>query len=355
MALIEIEHLRKVYPGAAAPAVDDLSLQVQAGEFLTLLGPSGSGKTTTLMLLAGFETPTAGQVRLDGRPIERLPPHQRGMGVVFQSYSLFPHMTVAQNVGFPLSVRKLPTAAIATQVAAALATVHLGHLADRKPHQLSGGQQQRVALARALVFQPRVVLMDEPLSALDKKLREEMQLEIRRLHRELGVTMVFVTHDQQEAMTLSDRVAVFNHGRVEQLASPQQLYDAPVNAFVAGFVGDNNQLAGASGGSDSFELADGSRLQARSAGALAAGAAATLCIRPEHLRLARADDRLNRLPATLLDAIPLGDHWRLVVRLASADATWFAKLAPGTVPAGLSPGQALDLSFDGAQAWLFAA
>ena len=355
MALIEIEHLRKVYPGAAAPAVDDLSLQVQAGEFLTLLGPSGSGKTTTLMLLAGFETPTAGQVRLDGRPIERLPPHQRGMGVVFQSYSLFPHMTVAQNVGFPLSVRKLPTAAIATQVAAALATVRLGHLADRKPHQLSGGQQQRVALARALVFQPRVVLMDEPLSALDKKLREEMQLEIRRLHRELGVTMVFVTHDQQEAMTLSDRVAVFNHGRVEQLASPQQLYDAPVNAFVAGFVGDNNQLAGASGGSDSFELGDGSRLQARSAGALAAGAAATLCIRPEHLRLARADDRLNRLPATLLDAIPLGDHWRLVVRLASADATWFAKLAPGTVPAGLSPGQALDLSFDGAQAWLFAA
>ena len=355
MALIEIEHLRKVYPGAAAPAVDDLSLQVQAGEFLTLLGPSGSGKTTTLMLLAGFETPTAGQVRLDGRPIERLPPHQRGMGVVFQSYSLFPHMTVAQNVGFPLSVRKLPTAAIATQVAAALATVRLGHLADRKPHQLSGGQQQRVALARALVFQPRVVLMDEPLSALDKKLREEMQLEIRRLHRELGVTMVFVTHDQQEAMTLSDRVAVFNHGRVEQLASPQQLYDAPVNAFVAGFVGDNNQLAGASGGSDSFELADGSRLQARSAGALAAGAAATLCIRPEHLRLARADDRLNRLPATLLDAIPLGDHWRLVVRLASADATWFAKLAPGTVPAGLSPGQALNLSFDGAQAWLFAA
>ena len=355
MALIEIEHLRKVYPGAAAPAVDDLSLQVQAGEFLTLLGPSGSGKTTTLMLLAGFETPTAGQVRLDGRPIERLPPHQRGMGVVFQSYSLFPHMTVAQNVGFPLSVRKLPTAAIATQVAAALATVRLGHLADRKPHQLSGGQQQRVALARALVFQPRVVLMDEPLSALDKKLREEMQLEIRRLHRELGVTMVFVTHDQQEAMTLSDRVAVFNHGRVEQLASPQQLYDAPVNAFVAGFVGDNNQLAGASGGSGSFELGDGSRLQARSAGALAAGAAATLCIRPEHLRLARADDRLNRLPATLLDAIPLGDHWRLVVRLASADATWFAKLAPGTVPAGLSPGQALDLSFDGAQAWLFAA
>ena len=355
MALIEIEHLCKVYPGAAAPAVDDLSLQVQTGEFLTLLGPSGSGKTTTLMLLAGFETPTAGHIRLDGQPIESLPPHQRGMGVVFQSYSLFPHMTVAQNVGFPLSVRKLPTADIRAKVAAALATVRLGHLAERKPHQLSGGQQQRVALARALVFQPRVVLMDEPLSALDKKLREEMQLEIRRLHRELGVTMVFVTHDQQEAMTLSDRVAVFNHGRVEQLASPQQLYDTPVNAFVAGFVGDNNQLAGASSGSDAFQLADGSQLQARPASPLAAGAAATLCIRPEHLRLARAADRHNRLPATLQDAIPLGDHWRLVMRLAGCETTWFAKLAPGAVPAGLNPGQALDLSFDREQAWLFAA
>ena len=355
MALIEIEHLRKVYPGAATPAVDDLSLQVQAGEFLTLLGPSGSGKTTTLMLLAGFEVPSAGHIRLDGRPIESLPPHQRGMGVVFQSYSLFPHMTVAQNVGFPLQVRKLPAADIQAKVAAALATVRLGHLAERKPSQLSGGQQQRVALARALVFQPRVVLMDEPLSALDKKLREEMRLEIRRLHRELGVTMVFVTHDQQEAMTLSDRVAVFNHGRIEQLASPQQLYDAPVNAFVAGFVGDNNQLAGASQGRDAFELTDGSRLQARPASPLAAGAAATLCIRPEHLRLARADDHHNRLPATLLDAIHLGDHWRLVMRLAGADATWFAKLAPGAVPPGLATGQALDLSFDPERAWLFAA
>jgi len=220
MALIEFDHVRKHYPGSAQPAVDDLSLHIEAGEFLTLLGPSGSGKTTTLMLLAGFEAPTGGVIRLDGMPIQDLPPHKRHMGVVFQSYSLFPHMTVEQNVAFPLSVRKVPAAQARERVAAALAKVHLQAFAQRKPNQLSGGQQQRVALARALVFEPRLVLMDEPLSALDKKLREQMQLEIRRLHRELGVTMVFVTHDQSEAMTMSDRVAVFNHGRIEQLATP---------------------------------------------------------------------------------------------------------------------------------------
>jgi len=276
MALIEIDRLCKVYPGSVAPAVDDLALQIEAGEFITLLGPSGSGKTTTLMLLAGFETPTAGTIRLAGRPIETLPPHRRGMGVVFQSYSLFPQMTVAQNVAFPLSVRKLSAAAIRERVSAVLAKVQLTHLAERRPQQLSGGQQQRVALARALVFEPRVVLMDEPLSALDKHLREEMQLEIRRLHRELGVTMVFVTHDQTEAMTLSDRVAVFNHGRIEQLASPQQLYDTPANPFVAGFVGDNNMLGGRAEGDAALRTTDGSCLLARRVGSMTAGGAATL-------------------------------------------------------------------------------
>jgi putative spermidine/putrescine transport system ATP-binding protein len=245
VALIEFERVSKSYAGGAAPAVADLNLQVEAGEFLTLLGPSGSGKTTTLMLLAGFEAPSAGTIRLDGQPIESLPPHRRNMGVVFQSYSLFPHMTVEQNVAFPLSVRKTSASVARDRVAAALDKVRLREFARRKPQQLSGGQQQRVALARALVFEPRVVLMDEPLSALDKKLREEMQLEIRRLHRELGVTMVFVTHDQAEARTLSDRVALFNQGRIEQVATPKQLYDTPVNPFVAGFIGDNNMLRGA--------------------------------------------------------------------------------------------------------------
>jgi putative spermidine/putrescine transport system ATP-binding protein len=355
MALIEIDRLRKVYPGSAAPAVDDLDLRVQAGEFITLLGPSGSGKTTTLMLLAGFETPTSGTIRLEGRPIETLPPHRRGMGVVFQSYSLFPQMTVAQNVAFPLSVRKMPAATIRERVTSALAKVRLAHLAERKPQQLSGGQQQRVALARALVFEPRVVLMDEPLSALDKHLREEMQLEIRRLHRELGVTMVFVTHDQTEAMTLSDRVAVFNHGRVEQLASPQQLYDTPANPFVAGFVGDNNMLGGLAEGAAALRTSDGSCLLGRSVGSMAPGEAATLCVRPEHLRVAGDADAGNRLQATLVDAIHQGDHWRLVVRLRGSDTTWFAKLAPGTLPRGVAPGQDLPLTFDREHAWLFAA
>ncbi len=357
MALIELQHLSKLYPGATAPAVDGVSLAIEAGEFLTLLGPSGSGKTSTLMLLAGFEQPTGGHILLDGQPIERLPPHQRGMGVVFQSYSLFPHMTVAQNVAFPLQVRKLPADTIAAKVRQALDTVRLGHLGERKPVQLSGGQQQRVALARALVFEPRVVLMDEPLSALDKKLREEMQLEIRRLHRELGVTMVFVTHDQAEAMTLSDRVAVFNHGRIVQLASPQALYDAPADVFVAGFIGDNNHLAGQADGAGGLRSAGGLQLQGRPAVGSHAGAA-TLCVRPEHLRPARPDDGVNRLDARVLDAIHLGDHWRLVVKLdgaAEADATWFAKLAPGALPAGLAPGQPLALAFDPQHAWLFAA
>jgi ABC-type Fe3+/spermidine/putrescine transport system ATPase subunit len=254
----------------------------------------------------------------------------------------------------PLSVRKMAAAAIRERVTAALSKVRLAHLAERKPQQLSGGQQQRVALARALVFEPRVVLMDEPLSALDKHLREEMQLEIRRLHRELGVTMVFVTHDQTEAMTLSDRVAVFNHGRIEQLASPQQLYDTPSNPFVAGFVGDNNMLGGRAEGEASLRTTDGSCLLGRCVGSMAAGTAATLCVRPEHLRVAGDGDAGNRLQATLVDAIHQGDHWRLVVRLRCADTTWFAKLAPGRCR-GRGAGQDLPLAFDREHAWLFAA
>ena len=355
MALIEFDHLCKAYPGSSAAAVDDLNLHIEAGEFLTLLGPSGSGKTTTLMLLAGFETPSSGHIRLDGKPIERLPPHLRQMGVVFQSYSLFPHMTVAGNVAFPLSVRKLPAADIARQVAQALKKVRLEHLAERKPAQLSGGQQQRVALARALVFGPRLVLLDEPLSALDKKLREEMQLEIRRLHRELGVTMVFVTHDQAEAMTLSDRVAVFNHGRIEQLADPQTLYDAPANPFVAGFVGDNNSVAGLR---DGIGLRiGGHHLRGRAAAAPADLRRATLSVRPESLRIAAdaaALDTDNRLPATLLDLIHRGDHWRAVLQPDLPDAVpWTAKLMPGHTAAILAPGQRVALGFQARDAWVF--
>ena len=372
MALIEFDHVFKRYPGSTSPAVDDLNLHIQAGEFLTLLGPSGSGKTSTLMLLAGFEAPSSGIIRLDGVSIGSLPPHQRNMGVVFQSYSLFPHMTVAQNVAFPLSVRKVPAATIAGKVAAALDKVHLQSFAQRRPNQLSGGQQQRVALARALVFEPRLVLMDEPLSALDKKLREEMQLEIRRLHRELGVTMVFVTHDQSEAMTLSDRVAVFNHGRIEQLASPQTLYDAPVNPFVASFLGDNNMIqgnlesdAGAAGELVRVRTAAGQSLQGRRGEGLkrAANSPATLCVRPEFLQVTApgaVPAGHNRLDVTLIDLIQQGDHWRLLARLpgatggAAPDAPqWFAKISPGVLPPGLSAGQNLCLGFRPQDAWVF--
>lgn len=372
MALIEFEHVFKRYPGSSNAAVDDLNLHIEAGEFLTLLGPSGSGKTTTLMLLAGFEAPSSGTIRLDGASIESLPPHQRNMGVVFQSYSLFPHMTVAQNVAFPLSVRKVDAATIATKVTAALTKVHLENYTHRKPNQLSGGQQQRVALARALVFEPRLVLMDEPLSALDKKLREEMQLEIRRLHRELGVTMVFVTHDQSEAMTLSDRVAVFNQGRIEQLASPQQLYDAPANPFVASFLGDNNMVvctlaAGPQrdGGMASIRTASGQHLQARicAGQALPENASVKLCVRPEFLQVANDNAALatpNCLQGTLQDLIHQGDHWRLVARLdgigrsgAAEAPQWFAKISPGALPAGLVVGQNVCLGFRPEDAWVF--
>ena len=361
MALIEFERVGKHYAGSAAPAVADLNLQVEAGEFLTLLGPSGSGKTTTLMLLAGFEAPSTGTIRLDGQPIESLPPHRRNMGVVFQSYSLFPHMTVEQNVAFPLSVRRTSAAIARDKVAAALDKVRLREFARRKPQQLSGGQQQRVALARALVFEPRVVLMDEPLSALDKKLREEMQLEIRRLHRELGVTMVFVTHDQAEARTLSDRVALFNQGRIEQVATPKQLYETPANPFVAGFIGDNNTLRGARDAEHGcLRTARGALLRARSAGA-SDGKDAILCVRPEALHVAAEGAGLpteNRLDATLVDAIHQGDHWRLVVQLHDGDAAdgrareWFAKIGPA-LPAGLDRGRRVSLGFRADDAWMY--
>ena len=388
MALIEFDGVVKRYPGAAAPAVERLDLAVEAGEFLTLLGPSGSGKTTTLMMLAGFEPVSAGTIRLDGQPIERLPPHQRGMGVVFQSYSLFPHMTVAENVGFPLKVRRVAAGDAARRVREALARVRLETLADRRPQQLSGGQQQRVALARALVFEPRLVLLDEPLAALDKRLREELQLEIRRLHRELGVTMVFVTHDQGEAMTLSDRIAVFDQGRIVQIGTPQALYDAPATPFVAGFVGDNNRLLARLEGCDAD--ADGTawarlslpgatgadaplRLRARCSAALARACAdgrppaqALLCVRPERLRLwpgaggaSAAPPGQAVLPAQVQDCIHQGDHWRVITRaepaLAGGDTLpWTVKLAPSALPPGLAAGQTVGLGFGPGDAWAYA-
>ncbi|MDE0728787.1 MAG: ABC transporter ATP-binding protein, partial [Alphaproteobacteria bacterium] len=241
--VVEFVAVEKTYDGDTN-VVKGLSLTIQSGEFLTLLGPSGSGKTTTLMMLAGFEEPTAGEILLHGKSLRKVPPYHRNMGIVFQNYALFPHKTVTANVAYPLKQRRLAKAEIAERTLRALKMVELEHLAERRPAQLSGGQQQRVALARALVFEPELVLMDEPLGALDKNLREQMQIEIKHLHEQLGMTVVYVTHDQREALTMSDRVAVFNDGVVQQIDSPHAIYERPGNSFVANFIGENNNLDG---------------------------------------------------------------------------------------------------------------
>jgi len=225
-------------------AVDNISLEVKPGEFVTLLGPSGSGKTTTLMMIAGFEIPDSGEISIDGEPIMFKPAYKRGIGMVFQNYSLFPHMTVERNIGFPLRMRKVGKEEMSEKIREALKLVRLSGYEKRFPRQLSGGQQQRIALARALVFNPYVLLMDEPLGALDKKLREHMQLEIKQITQALSITVIYVTHDQSEAMTMSDRIAVMNEGKIEQIGSPTEIYDNPVNYFVADFIGESNFIKG---------------------------------------------------------------------------------------------------------------
>src|SRR5210317_22250 len=242
-AFVQFSRVQKSYDGETL-VVKDLNLDIPKGEFLTMLGPSGSGKTTCLMMLAGFETATHGDIRLDGVSINNIPPHKRGIGMVFQNYALFPHMTVSENLAFPLEVRKMSKSETEAKVKRALDMVQMGEFGGRRPAQLSGGQQQRIALARALVFEPELVLMDEPLGALDKQLREHMQYEIKHIHESLGVTVVYVTHDQSEALTMSNRIAVFNDGIVQQLADPVTLYERPDNAFVAQFIGENNRLNG---------------------------------------------------------------------------------------------------------------
>jgi putative spermidine/putrescine transport system ATP-binding protein len=237
---ISIERITKAY--GAFHALDDVSLEIGASEFLTLLGPSGSGKTTLLMVLAGFVRPSDGRIRVGGRDLTRVPPHKRDFGMVFQNYALFPHMNVFANVAYPLRLRGVDRQSIARRVGEALDLVRLGHLAERGVDELSGGQRQRIALARAIVFEPKVLLMDEPLSALDKNLREQMQIEIRSLHETLGITTVYVTHDQREALTMSDRIAVMDHGRIVQIDTPRRLYERPSDAFVAEFIGESSLL-----------------------------------------------------------------------------------------------------------------
>jgi len=340
-ALVSFSAVNKTYDGANL-VVSDLDLEIRRGEFLTLLGPSGSGKTTTLMMLAGFESPTTGEISLAGVPITRTPPHKRNFGMVFQNYALFPHMTVGQNVAYPLSVRGIKGTQSAEKVARALDMVQMGKLGSRYPAQLSGGQQQRVALARALVFEPQLVLMDEPLGALDKQLREHMQIELKELHRRLGVTFVYVTHDQSEALTMSDRVAVFNDGSVQQVDRVDRLYEAPANRFVAGFVGDNTVLNGAvtasSGATCTVALANGSGVTGLNVNGAKPGDAVQCCIRPERLELAGVLNQANTFEATVADVIYFGDHLRLrCVVPGQPEATIKLPLGGHEVPARGDP------------------
>jgi putative spermidine/putrescine transport system ATP-binding protein len=348
--LVSFRAVDKSYDGEQY-VVEGLDLDIHRGEFLTLLGPSGSGKTTCLMMLAGFEYPTRGEITLEGRVINRIPPHRRQIGVVFQSYALFPHLTVEQNVAYPLAIRRIDKPGIARRVAQALEMVQMGSYGKRRPAQLSGGQQQRVALARALVFDPPLVLMDEPLGALDKRLREHMQLEIKELHRKLNLTVVYVTHDQGEALTMSDRVAIFDAGRIQQIDQVRCLYETPSNRIVANFVGDSNQFHGvvvdAANERCQVRLADGTRVWGTADTRLAVGTTVHACVRPERLNvLAPGQPAVNRLGATALGLIYHGDHFRLRCEAGAASTPCFVKVSlEDPCLRDFQPGRRIELGF----------
>lgn len=319
-AFVAFDHVQKSYDGEIL-VVKDLNLQIAKGEFVTMLGPSGSGKTTCLMMLAGFEVATHGDILLGGKPINNIPPHKRGIGMVFQNYALFPHMTVGENLAFPLEVRRMGKSEREEKVKRALEMVQMGDFASRRPAQLSGGQQQRIALARALVFDAELVLMDEPLGALDKQLREHMQYEIKHIHEQLGITVVYVTHDQSEALTMSDRVAVFDDGVIQQLAPPDDLYERPENAFVAQFIGENNKLEGVIKGREGdnviVDLDGGMTSRALAVNCGNVGERTMLSIRPERVFL--NDSAPNTTEALVKELIYLGDHIRCRMTVSGHD------------------------------------
>ena len=316
-AFVRFDKVDKSYDGKLL-VVKDLNLDIAEGEFITMLGPSGSGKTTCLMMIAGFETPTNGEIFLDSNPISNIPPHKRGIGMVFQNYALFPHMTVFENLAFPLKVRKISKEDIGKKVDKALSMVSLSGFENRMPGQLSGGQQQRVAVARALVFDPAVVLMDEPLGALDKNLRESMQYEIKHIHENIGVTVVYVTHDQGEALTMSNRIAVFNDGKVQQLSSPDKLYEEPENSFVAKFIGENNRFDGeildVSNGVCKVKIGQ-EEILANPISVKSKGEKTTVSIRPERALINPQDKMDNNQKGKIEEVIYHGDHTRLRINL----------------------------------------
>ncbi len=339
-AFLQIQRLRKTYDDVVA--IDQVSLDVRKGEFMTFLGPSGSGKSTTLYIVAGFQEPSEGRVLLDGKPLLSVAPNKRNIGMVFQRYTLFPHLTVGENIAFPLRVRRLPDAEVKAKVEQMLKLVHLSECRDRMPAQLSGGQQQRVAIARALAYDPPVLLMDEPLSALDKKLREEIQLELRRIHQETGVTILYVTHDQEEALRLSDRIAVFNKGRIEQVGTGEELYSNPASRFVASFIGNSNFLP--------------VRVTSHSDGRMNGVFPHTLMVRPEQMRIQSLRDASGAtgLPVTVRDITYLGDAMHYAVATPWQQEISIRMPAGHRHDSGLSIGTQALVDWDARDVRLFA-
>ncbi len=346
---VRFKNVQKSYDGKTL-VVKDLNLDIEKGKFVTMLGPSGSGKTTCLMMLAGFESTTHGEIVLNGKPINKIPPHKRGIGMVFQNYALFPHMSVAQNLAFPLEVRKFGKAEVEEMVKSALDMVQMGAFIDRYPGQLSGGQKQRIALSRALVFKPELVLMDEPLGALDKQLREQMQYEIKHIHEQLGVSVVYVTHDQAEALTMSDQIAVFNDGIIQQLASPADLYERPENSFIAQFIGENNQLEGVIEKTNKniaqVKLKNGEKVSALMVDVKDKGEKTLLSIRPERVVInPKASKNSQALEGKVLELIYLGDHIRCRMMVAQNDQ-FIVKVPNSSFHAQLKEGESVKLSWD---------
>jgi len=346
-SFVRFEKVDKSYDGEIL-VVKDLNLDVPKGEFLTMLGPSGSGKTTVLMMLAGFETPTSGEIYLDGNPISSIPPNKRGIGMVFQNYALFPHMTVKENLAFPLEVRKMQKSEIEEKVSNALLMVELQDFGNRMPLQLSGGQQQRVALARSLVFEPRLVLMDEPLGALDKNLREQMQYEIKHIHEKIGITVVYVTHDQSEALTMSNRIAVFNDGKIQQISSPDVLYEKPESSFVAQFIGENNQLKGKvkslNGENCVVTTESGDDIHALKINVNNSGDTSLVSLRPERVAINSSEKFENNFDAKVKELIYLGDHIRSRVEVCGNDQ-FIVKIPNSYKGANLKEGATVKLSW----------
>jgi spermidine/putrescine ABC transporter ATP-binding subunit len=359
-AEVRIERLTKRFGSGGGAAVDDISLTIDPGSFFTLLGPSGSGKTTTLMMIAGFVFPTAGQIFVNHQSVAKLPPQDRQLGMVFQNYAVFPHLTVFQNVAFPLEVRKLPAGEIRSRVGEALELVRLSGYERRLPRQLSGGEQQRVALARALVFRPTVLLMDEPLAALDKNLRTHMQAELKRIQQHLHVTVIYVTHDQEEALTMSDRLAVMNKGRVAQVGTPAELYERPASRFVARFLGESNFLEGVvvrpGGDADNLiAVEDGLQFLGRAAMPLSPGQKVTAAIRPEKFSAGAAGaSASNRLQGRVAGLTYSGDSTRYLLDRGSG-GTVVVKVQNQLGSPPFAVGEAVELSWHPAETLIFPA